>query len=408
MRIAIGNWTMRQTGGVEIYLDLVVPELARRGHELIYVCETKSPADRPAMGVERFGRVLCVEELGAKEVLRQLRAWSPDLLYSHGYVSPELESAIQAIPGKQVFFVHSYYGTCISGTKCHSRPRPMPCSRRLGWKCLGLYHARGCGGNSPFTMWRNFQLQTRRQRLLANYHMVLTHSQHMQVELAKHGVTSVRIPFVNDCVSESRPSPERATHLTSVRLAFLGRMDFLKGGGHLIDALPIVQRRLGGPLHLTMAGSGPMRAAWEMAASRATAANSKLTVDFPGWLTTTSRRELLRRVSVVVVPSLWPEPFGLVGLEAGGHGVPVAAFDVGGVRDWLSEGVNGHLADGAPASAAGLANAIVACLQDDRHHAALSEGARRLSQRHHTEAHVDALIAHATAADFGLTSSLKP
>jgi glycosyltransferase involved in cell wall biosynthesis len=46
---------------------------------------------------------------------------------------------------------------------------------------------------------------------------------------------------------------------------------------------------------------------------------------------------------VVVVPSRWPEPFGMIGLEAMRHGRPVVAFGVGGISDWLHHNHTGIL-----------------------------------------------------------------
>ncbi len=37
----------------------------------------------------------------------------------------------------------------------------------------------------------------------------------------------------------------------------------------------------------------------------------------------------ISKARVVVVPSRWPEPFGMIGLEAMRYGRPVVAFDVG-------------------------------------------------------------------------------
>ena len=57
-------------------------------------------------------------------------------------------------------------------------------------------------------------------------------------------------------------------------------------------------------------------------------------------------------------------------------GVPAAAFDVGGIRDWLIDGQTGALAPGDPPTAAGLATAIVACVHDETRRAALGAAAR--------------------------------
>src|SRR5947207_14197024 len=41
--------------------------------------------------------------------------------------------------------------------------------------------------------------------------------------------------------------------------------------------------------------------------------------------------------------SVWPEPFGMVGIEAMRYGLPVVAFDAGGIKEWLLDGRNGYL-----------------------------------------------------------------
>jgi len=88
---------------------------------------------------------------------------------------------------------------------------------------------------------------------------------------------------------------------------------------------------------------------------------------------------------------LWPEPFGRVGPEAGLRGIPVAAFDVGGVSDWLVNGVNGYLASGDPPTADGLAVAIVKCLQDLNVYRELRKGATTVAAQFSLEHHLNAL-----------------
>lgn len=62
-------------------------------------------------------------------------------------------------------------------------------------------------------------------------------------------------------------------------------------------------------------------------------------VRFLGWCG--RPEELFAEADAAVFPFRWQEPFGLCGLEAAAHGVPVVAFDLGGVREWLIDGVTG-------------------------------------------------------------------
>ena len=104
-------------------------------------------------------------------------------------------------------------------------------------------------------------------------------------------------------------------------------------------------------------------------------------MEFAGWVTGPALATLYSRADLLVVPSLWPEPFGRIGLEAGRHGVPAAAFAVGGIPDRLSEGVNGHMAAGDPPTADGLAQAVIRYLHDPTHLDELRRGALARSRR---------------------------
>jgi glycosyltransferase involved in cell wall biosynthesis len=169
-------------------------------------------------------------------------------------------------------------------------------------------------------------------------------------------------------------------------------MEDLKGGGYLLKALPHVVSALGKSLNVMFIGDGPARAAWQASAVRLATREQRLAFAFTGWVDSQRIAEFLADADLLVVPSLWPEPFGLVGLEAARHGVPVAAFAVGGIPDWLRSDVNGHLAPGDPPTPEGLARAIIACLEHSETHARLREGARRIAAEFSLERHVDLLM----------------
>jgi glycosyltransferase involved in cell wall biosynthesis len=81
----------------------------------------------------------------------------------------------------------------------------------------------------------------------------------------------------------------------------------------------------------------------------------------------------------------------LVGPEAGLRGLPAAAFAVGGIPEWLTDGVNGALARGSR-TAKSLADAVVRCLRDPVEHARLRCGAIKEARRFNPVTHLKALM----------------
>jgi glycosyltransferase involved in cell wall biosynthesis len=403
MRIAVLNWSRRRVGGTETYLSLIIPELARAGHEISFWHETDKPAGREEIELPEGAPAWCVSRQGARRALAALREWRPDLIYSHGLHTPRLEAETVRI-APAVLFAHAYHGTCISGAKTFKRPHTTPCDRRFGWECLGHYFPRRCGGLSPVTMLRLYRQQSSRLATMRGYKAVLTHSTHMQSEYLKHGIEPGRVfnlsyyahgadvPALSatDAGVEGRRAAGKGE--PPCRLLFLGRMEYLKGGRLMIDALPRIRAALGRPLRVTFAGDGPDRPQWERRAAKACRKDAGLEVEFTGWLGRQQLDALYGGHDLLVFPSLWPEPFGLVGPEAGLRGLPVAAFRVGGVPDWLIDGLNGYLAPGSPPTADGLADAVVKCLRDPAEHARLRRGAVQVAERFNLRNHLSALL----------------
>jgi glycosyltransferase involved in cell wall biosynthesis len=415
MRIAIVTWSNRRVGGTEAYLEGIVAELLNKDHQVAFWHEVDAPANKERIEIASEVPVWCAADIGPEQSLTALREWQPDIIYSHSLLKPGLEAAaLKIAPG--VFFAHAYYGTCISGHKTFKTPVVTPCQRKFGWQCVMHYYPHRCGGLSPVSMLQEYRRQSKRFELLSVYKAIVTHSTHMRDEYIKHGFDPKHVrnlsyyahqgdeKFELNGNGDHRDSPlpnikisgsENLTFNSMPaywRLLFLGRMDFLKGGRLFIDALPKVSEALGMPLRVTFAGDGPDRAAWERKASRVQRLNPSVSIDFAGWVNSAQRDALWSECDLLVLPSVWPEPFGLVGPEAGLHGVPIAAFGVGGITDWLSDGVNGHLARGNPPTAAGLVDAIVKCLRDPATHARLRHGATAMAQRFNMETHLSNLM----------------
>jgi glycosyltransferase involved in cell wall biosynthesis len=238
------------------------------------------------------------------------------------------------------------------------------------------------------TMWQLYRKEAQQLATLRRQNAIVTHSAHMQNELAAHGLSAVVIPYaVMIPDAEGDPNPSECCDIL-----FAGRMEHLKGGMLLLDAVQLVQARLKRPLRVKFAGDGPDRQRWEVRAREIIGRGAGVTILFTGWCDEARLGMLMRQSRLLVVPSVWPEPFGSVGMAAARYGVPAAAFDVGGISQWLHEGVNGHLAPGAPPTAAGLADAVVRCLGNADHYDDLSRGARRMAATFTMEDHLPELI----------------
>lgn len=246
-------------------------------------------------------------------------------------------------------------------------------------------------------MFQRYTVERDRLRVLGRYDAVITHSRHMETEYYRHGLAPERLhglPYeVTDSSAPAQPLEPRQPVEPCTRLLFVGRMERLKGGQIFLDALPAVQQALQRPIEVHFAGDGLEREHWQALADRVMGGHPQISIRFHGWTTGTALQDLFRGAHLLVVPSLWPEPFGKVGPEAAIYGLPVAAFAVGGIEEWLMPGVNGMLAPGNPPTASGLAAAIVACTLDSAVHAELCAGALANMNRFNLQTHVDALIA---------------
>jgi glycosyltransferase involved in cell wall biosynthesis len=396
VRVAIVARNGRCLGGAETYLSFAAPALAAAGHDLAFLHEVDVPAARGPVTMPAGTPRWCIADLGGRAAADTLRRWAPDVIYAHGLVDTALERALLTI-APVVFHAHTYHGTCVSGTKMFGSPGPVPCRRRFGARCLALYHLRRCGGWHPGTMWREYRRQRRSLAFLSKCSAVVTSSRYLAAEYLNHGfpapaVVALPLPIDDGGEMVSVPRRDARARLDAAwRLLFLGRMDRLKGGELFLRALPIVAETARRPIVVTFAGDGAARERWEAQARDLVARTAHLAIQFAGWVERPVRAVLFQRSDLLVVPSVWPEPFGLVGLEAARHGVPAAAFAVGGIPEWLEDGASGRLAPADPPTPAGLAAAITGCLRDAETYGRLSAGALVTAARFTREGYMRAL-----------------
>jgi glycosyltransferase involved in cell wall biosynthesis len=336
MKIAITNHHRALVGGTESYLNGVIPELERLGHQVTLFHEAAVPEGAPVIAAAHH-----------TQDWSKLASFRNTVVFNNGLQSPEREYELADL-APVVHFAHNYHGTCISGEKTRKLPHAAACPRRFGPACLVQYLPRHCGGWNPLIGIRNYRTQSGRLAAIHRARLVLTASRHMEAEYRNHGITRIaRAPLF---VSQT-PDCHAPAGTSSFRILFAGRMTLIKGAKLLAQAAPLIQREFAQPVEFTFAGDGPERDELRRLCPEAA---------FPGWLTQPELRTLAATHHVLAMPSIWPEPFGLTGMELG---LPVAAFAVGGIPDWLTDGYNGALAAAHPPTPEAFAEAVVRCLK---------------------------------------------
>lgn len=179
-----------------------------------------------------------------------------------------------------------------------------------------------------------------------------------------------------------------ASPVSGVRHAvYVGRLERVKGVHHLIEA----QRRVLEALpdaRLTIVGDGTERANLESGAADLVAAGN---VRFLGWQDAAGVAEQLESASVVVLPSLWPENFPTVALEALQLGRPLVGSRVGGIPELIGPD-NGALVE--PGDPAELARELTRLLGDPELLRDLGQASAKRSAAYGVEEFLDAVLVH--------------
>ena len=121
-------------------------------------------------------------------------------------------------------------------------------------------------------------------------------------------------------------------------LAFLGRLSREKGA----DLAIAIARRLGMPLKIAAKFDPHER---DYYGSVVGEMKGDPLVEFVGEINDGAKSEFLGGALALLFPIDWPEPFGLVMIEALACGTPVIAFRRGSVPEILQDGVNGFVVD---------------------------------------------------------------
>jgi glycosyltransferase involved in cell wall biosynthesis len=299
----------------------------------------------------------------------------PMAVHLHQFDDPDVLRAIGA-KAPVVLSAHGYTA-CTSGVH-YFRPG-QECARPHGLGCVPRLAVPGCAHTTdPRGLPAAFRRAGRGLNALRGADLAVSYSSAVDRHLSINGVTRRRVVPLFTTVTPAVGSG----HETRRRVVFAGRVVAPKGVRVLIRAAAEVDAEF------VICGDG-----WRLDQMRRLARELGVQerVCFKGWLGTEELARELAEASVVAMPSVWPEPFGLVGIEAFAAGRPVIASATGGIGDWLKDGVNGLAVE--PGDAHALARALNELLADPARQQAMGAAGKRMAAaRFCPERHVAALI----------------
>lgn len=166
---------------------------------------------------------------------------------------------------------------------------------------------------------------------------IIVNSHYMKEELLINGFDSNKIDVLAPLPAPIEINPKDYPENTK-RVLFVGQLIKGKGPDLLLKAMSMLKSEF----ELVFVGNGNFR---QKLVDKIDQCNFREKVTLLDDLSYEEVVEQYSLANVVVVPSRWAEPFGMVGLEAMASARPVVAFRVGGIGDWLWYGVNGLAAN---------------------------------------------------------------
>ncbi len=297
----------------------------------------------------------------ARAVANEIKRFQPDIVQIVMFLtqlSPAILSVLDSVPA--VYTANTYRATCPTGLRW--RPGLGLCSVKPGLTCC----LSGCVSPLGFLprMIQSRLARRGRDRL----DRIVAPSHAMAGILSEHGwpVDHV-VPYTVEDI------PRVDSIAATPVIAYAGRLTEEKGLEVLVRAVAA-----GGPAlastRLLIVGDGPHRAAIE---SLVMTCGLTERTTFTGYLGRAESQTALEQAWVQVVPSLWPEPFGLVAAEAMMRGTAVIVSDSGALPEVV--GTGGIVVPAA--NVAALAAALVEVVADRGRAESLGKAGRIVATR---------------------------
>jgi glycosyltransferase involved in cell wall biosynthesis len=257
-----------------------------------------------------------------------------------------------------VYTAHNHHPYCPSGSKYLPHYAAV-CDRKMSViGCTWGHLIDGCGSRRPQKIISNFKRAYSALDVLKKLKItVIANSDYVRSQLIANGLPESQAVTLRCGIAapQSNHIPLNESIHNQQRILFAGRIVPEKGLDWLLRTMPLLDPCI----HLDIAGEG-----WAMPQVRKLAEDLNIgdRLTWHGWCQSEKLEELYRQSFAVIFPSVWPEPAGLVTLEAYARFRPVIASKVGGIPEHVQDGKTGILVE--PNNRQALAAAITDLAHD--------------------------------------------
>lgn len=274
-----------------------------------------------------------------QNLLEKLQHLNPDLIHLHaGFttISPILVRTFTAF-APTVGTLHDVRPFCFHADRWQ-RPWARSCIRLCGWGCFRA----GC--YTPISLLDAAKklriIATGASALLAWQALaqILVPSRYMQELALQHGFPPETLSLIPNWTETASIQASISAKTAKPVIVYMGRLTPEKGVLTLLDALHQLRNQSWQAIFI---GDGLLR---EALTTKITEYGLQDRVVILTQTDSMERSLILSRALMLVMPSLLPESFGLSGLEALAHGVPVVSFALGGITEWLHDQQTGLVA----------------------------------------------------------------
>jgi glycosyltransferase involved in cell wall biosynthesis len=335
MKILMVHERLGAFGGAEANVLVTGRALKNRGHE-VALLHGQPTGQGEALWNEVFTSQYPLHKDGVAATQNALWQFEPDVIFVHKLPDLNVIEALVASGIPITRMIHDHDLCCMRSYKYFVFNRRI-CQRPVSAYCLvpcGAFLKRQRGGLLPFK-WVSYGSKRRELKLNRQFKRLIVATLYMKDEPLRNGFDPERIEILPPA-TQAPGSVASSSFPSRNLLVFAGQVIRGKGVDILLESLAMVKT----PFECVILGDGNHRGYCEALSKKLGIADR---VRFMGFVPQDQLAGHYLEASLAVVSSVWPEPFGAVGLEAMRYGLPVVGFDAGGIREWLISGYNGFL-----------------------------------------------------------------